>query len=480
MNRRMIAYITGKMLLVEAGLLLLPAITAIVYGEWKDLYTFLLTSFILAVLGFGCTMIKVRTKTIYSREGLLAVAFGWITLSLGGMLPFLISGAIPSFIDALFETVSGFTTTGASILSDVESLSKSMLFWRSFTHWVGGMGVLVFVMAALPLASGGGNIHLMRAESPGPDVSKLVPSSRGTAVRLYAIYIVMTVLEVIILLCLGNPLFDSLTLSFGTAGTGGFAIKNSSLADYSVATQITITVFMTAFGVNFSCYYLLLSRKFKELLKNEELRAYLIILATAIAIITINTQHMYESTGQALNAAAFQASSVMTTTGYATVDFNLWPELSRIVMLALMCIGACVGSTGGGIKVARILILFKESVRQIRRSITPNRIDTVRLNGKPVSESIVTGIVAFFTMHVLLFAISLFLVSFDKMDIVSNITAVIATLNNIGPGLNVVGATGNFGGFSAFSKLVLIFDMLAGRLELLPVFAIFSVRTWRD
>lgn len=480
MNRRMIAYIIGVVMLTSAGLLLLPGVVAVLYREWPQLYAFLLSALVMAVIGFVLTRIRVRKKTVYSREGLVAVAAGWLVLSIGGSLPFLISGEIPSFIDAFFETVSGFTTTGASILRNVEALSWSMLFWRSFTHWIGGMGVLVFVIAALPLASGGGNIHLMRAESPGPDVSKLVPTSRGTALRLYSIYFAITALEVIVLLLCGNDLFDSLTVSFGTAGTGGFAIWNTSMAGANIATQITVTVFMTAFGVNFSCYYLLFSGRFRDFFRNEELRAYLCILLAAILLITVNIRNMYPTFGETLRTAAFQASSVMTTTGYTTVDFNAWPELSRMIMILIMCIGACVGSTGGGIKVARIVILAKEAFRQLKRAITPARVETVRFNGKPVGSAMITGITSFFLLYMMVFVASVLLLSLDTKDTVSNISGVIATLNNIGPGLQIVGAAGNYADYSVLSKLVFIFDMLAGRLEILPILALATRRTWHD
>lgn len=480
MNRKMIAYIIGMVLLAEAALMLPPIIVAVIYKERLPLLAFLISAAVLAVIGFVLTRKKAKKRTIYSREGFISVALAWIVMSLGGTLPFMLSGEIPSFVNAFFETVSGFTTTGASILNDVEALSKSMLFWRSFTHWVGGMGVLVFVIAALPLASGGGNIHLLRAESPGPDVSKLVPSSRGTATRLYSIYFAITAVEVLLLLISGNPLFDALTLSFGTAGTGGFAIKNTSLAEYSAITQVIITVFMAAFGINFSCYYLLLSKKFKEFFKNEELRTYLGIMLVSILLITFNIRGLFDNIGQALRAAAFQASSVMTTTGYTTVDFNSWPELSRMIMILIMCVGACVGSTGGGIKVARVVILIKEGFRQLKRAVFPNRVETLRFNGKPVSGSMVTGITSYFILYMLIFVVSVLALSLDTKDTTSNISGVIATLNNIGPGLEVVGATGNYGGYSAFSKLVFIFDMLAGRLEIIPILAILQPRTWRD
>ena len=478
MNYRMSAYITGVTLLTEAALLLLPALVAIIYGETRPLIAFLITILFLALIGFLLTRIKAQKKTIFTREGLLTVAVGWIALCIGGAMPFVLSGEIPSIVDALFETVSGFTTTGASILTDVEALSKSLIFWRSFTHWVGGMGVLVFVIAAVPLPGGGSNIHLMRAESPGPDVSRLVPSTRGTAFRLYSIYLAMTAIEIVFLLIFGNSLFDSLTLSFGAAGTGGFAIKNDSLAGYNSATQITITIFMAAFGVNFSCYYLLLSKKIKDFFKNEELRAYIGIMAIAIIVITVNIRGAFSGVGEALRAAAFQVSSVMTTTGYTTVDYNLWPELSRMILLLVMCVGACVGSPGGGIKVARIVILAKEGFRQLKKAVSPNRVEAIHFNGRPVSEAMVTGINGFFILYMIIFVVSVLILSLDGKDTVSNISGVIATLNNIGPGLEVVGAVGNYSSYSCLSKLVFIFDMLAGRLEIIPVLALFFRKTW--
>lgn len=479
MNKRMTAHIVGKILLCEAAFLLAPALVALVYAEWIPLRAMLISAAIVAAVGFALSKIPVKTRTIYSREGFVAVALSWIAISLGGSLPFILSGEIPSFVDALFEIVSGFTTTGASILTDVEAMSRSLLFWRSFSHWIGGMGVLVFVMTALPLAGGGGNLHLMRAESPGPDVSKLVPTSRGTAVQLYSIYIAMTVLQYVLMLFAGNDAFDALLITFGTAGTGGFATMNSSLADYNTATQIIVTVFMAAFGINFSCYFLLINRKAKELFRNEELRAYIIIMVAAIVLVTVNIYGVYGSVGESLKHAAFQVSSVMTTTGFATADFNLWPEFSRMVMLLVMCIGACVGSTGGGIKVARVLILVKEAIRRLRSSIVPSRVESVRMNGKPVGESMITGIATYFILYMLIAVASVLVLSLDRMDTVSNISGVIATLNNIGPGLEVVGAVGNYSSYSALSKCVFIFDMLAGRLEILPVLALFSRRTWR-
>jgi trk system potassium uptake protein TrkH len=398
---------------------------------------------------------------------------------LGGALPFVFSGEIPSLVDAFFETVSGFTTTGASILTDVEALSKSNLFWRSFTHWVGGMGVLVFVMMTQSLSSGGGDIHLMRSESTGPSVSKLVPRSRATAKYLYSIYFVITLMEFVLLLIAGNPIFDSMLLSFGTAGTGGFGLLNSSAATYNSATQVIITVFMAAFGVNFGCYYLILTKRAKEAFRNEELRVYLGVMLAAIAVVTVNILGYFDTVWEALKHAAFQVSSVMTTTGFASADFNLWPELSRTVLLTVMIVGGCAGSTGGGMKVSRIIILCKEGYRQMKKSISPNRVEVVRFNGKRVAPELVTSIAGFLILYVLIFVGSLLLVSLDGFDTTSNVTAVIATLNNIGPGLEMVGPTGNYAAYSDFSKLVYVFNMLAGRLEILPLLAACMPRTWR-
>ena len=447
MNRKMVFYIVGMVLMVEAALLLLPIIVALIYHEHHAPKVFIITLFAHILTGFLLTRIRVAKRTIYSREGLVAVAICWVLISVGGALPFWLSREIPRMVDAVFETVSGFTTTGASILTNVEGLSKSMLFWRSLTHWVGGMGVLVFVMAAAPLAGGGSNIHLMRAESPGYDVTKVVPTSRGTALTLYGIYLAITLAEVLFLLLAGNPLYDSLTLSFGTAGTGGFAVRNTSLAEYSSATQNIITVFMTLFGINFSCYYLLLIKKWKSFIRNEELLSYLGILLAAIAVITFSIRGMYATVWDSLKHAAFQVSSVMTTTGYCTTDFDKWPELSRMIMIVVMCIGACVGSTGGGLKVARAIILAKNAHRQLRRTVRPDRVSSVRFNGKPLSESMVSGINSYFALYMILFVLSVLLVSIEGKDTVSNVSAVVATFNNIGPGLNIVGAVGNYSSY---------------------------------
>jgi len=382
MNKRMIAYILGILLLCEAGLLLLPTVVSLIYGE-AVITSFLATIALLAATGLVLIAMKPKDKTIYARHGLVIVSLGWILMSLFGALPFYFSGEIPSYLDAVFEAVSGFTTTGSSILTDVEALSKSMLFWRSFTHWIGGMGVLVFMMAVLPLAGGGGDLHLMKAESPGPNVSKLVPKSSKTARILYGIYLALTVLEILILLFGGMPLFDSVTITFGTAGTGGFGVLNSSIAEYSTFCQGVITVFMVLFGINFNFYFLILCKKFKDAFKSEEVWTYLAIMISAIVVIAINTKDMFTSFSEALHHSAFQVSSVMTTTGFATTDFNQWPELSRIIMLAVMCVGACAGSTGGGLKVSRVIILLK--VQGENSAVFPIR-EALKLSPLTVTE----------------------------------------------------------------------------------------------
>ncbi len=473
MNRRMIAYTLGILLLCEAGLLILPAIVALIYGE-AVIKSFLVTIALLVAVGLTLVAMKPKNKTIYARHGLIIVALCWILMSLFGALPFYFSGEIPSYLDAVFEAVSGFTTTGSSILTDVEALSKSLIFWRSFTHWIGGMGVLVFIMAVLPLAGGGGDLHLMKAESPGPNVSKLVPKSSTTARILYGIYLVMTVIEIIILLIGGMPLFDSLTITFGTAGTGGFGILNSSVASYTPFCQGVITVFMALFGVNFNFYFLILCKKFKDAFKSEEVWTYFAIMFSAIVVIAINVKDMFSSFGEALHHSAFQVSSVMTTTGYTTADFNQWPELSKMILLAVMCVGACAGSTGGGLKVSRVILLLKSARREFRRISHPRSVKIITFDGNRVNDETIRNTFAYFFIYAMIFASSVLVVSLDNFDFTTTITSVIATLNNIGPGLGMVGATGNFSEFSCLSKLVLIADMLLGRLEIFPLLFLFA------
>lgn len=464
----MIAYVLGILLLCEAGLLLLPLAIGFIYSE-PVISSFLITILVLCVAGLVLTRLKPQDKTIFAKDGLFIVALGWIFLSLFGALPFYISGEIPSYLDAVFETVSGFTTTGASILSDVEALSKSMLFWRSFTHWIGGMGVLVFVMAVLPLAGGGGDLHLMRAESPGPSVGKLVPRSNKTARILYGIYLGMTVTQIVLLLIGGMPVFDSITITFGTAGTGGFGILNNSCAGYSPYCQAVITIFMALFGINFNIYFLLLFKKFKDAFKSSELWVYLGIMGSAILAITINIRGHFDSILDAFHHAAFQVSSIMTTTGYSTTDFDKWPEFSKTILVMIMCIGACAGSTGGGFKVSRVILLLKYAKKTIHSYTHPRSVKVITFDKQRVTNETFQGTVAFFIVYVIIFAVSLLIVSADKYDMVTDFTAVAATFNNIGPGLGRVGPTANFGGYSALSKLVFIADMLLGRLEIFPL-----------
>lgn len=471
MNKKMITYVLGILLITEGVLMLLPTVVALCYNE--RVFPFLATAAACAVIGFIMTRFKPNDKSIFSAEGFAIVSLGWILISLFGAVPFFISSEIPNYLDAMFEVVSGFTTTGASILTDVEALSRSMIFWRSFTHWIGGMGALAFIMAVLPLAKGGGDLQLMRAESPGPDVEKLVPKSKSTARILYGIYVIMTIVQILLLRCGGLPFFESITLSFGTAGTGGFAIVNSSIADYSLYTQIIIGVFMMLFGINFNFYFLLFCGKLKSAFKNLEVRSYLGIMGTAILLIAINIRNMFVSFWEALHQSAFQVSSVMTTTGYATTDFDKWPEFSRMILLIVMCIGACAGSTGGGFKVSRIIILAKSAKREIKRLAHPRSVSVVTMDGKRVSDEVVTRTNVFFFTYIVIFIASLLIVSTDKNDMTTNISAVIATLNNIGPGLGKVGPTGNFSVFGWYSKVVFILDMLLGRLEIFPFLLFF-------
>lgn len=477
MNYRIILHTLGWVLNIEAVTMLLPLLCSVLYGESCSV-DFAVCIILCAVLGIALTIKSPGKKAMYAKEGFVGVALSWIFLSVFGALPFFISGYIPNFADAVFETVSGFTTTGASILRDVEALPKGLIFWRSFTHWMGGMGVLVFIVAILPLA-GGNNIYLVKAESPGPSVGKLVPKIRSSAKILYVMYIVLTAIQVILLLCVGLSLFEALTLSFGTAGTGGFGIVNSSIADYSPFVQNTITVFMILFGIDFSLYYMILLGKFREVIRSEELRAYLGIIAAAVIVIIINCGNIFASFGEALRHAAFQVASIITTTGYSTADFDRWPELSKTVLLVLMFIGACAGSTGGGIKVSRIMILFKSFIKEIKIAAHPNSTHRIRMNGRVVEHEVVRGVNAFMAAYICVYVVSLLIVSIDNFDILTNISAIAATLNNIGPGLSKVGPVCNFADFSILSKVVMTLDMLIGRLEIFPILVLFSPYTWR-
>ena len=478
MNYAIVFRLLGDILLCEGALLLLPAVTSAIYGEWFVLAVFLFTACICALLGLLLRQVRASSSIFYMREGFVTTALSWIVISVMGAVPFVLTGAIPDPVEALFETVSGFTTTGASILAEVELLPKGVLFWRSFTHWIGGMGVLVFLLTLLPL-TGGSHINLMKAESPGPQVEKLVPKVQSTAKILYGIYIVLTLVQIVLLLAGGMPLFDSLLTSFGTAGTGGFGIKNDSMAGYSVYSQVIVTIFMILFGVNFNAYFLILLGKFRRAAAMEEVRWYLGIIAASIAVITWNARGFFDSLGQAVQQAAFQVASIITTTGFSTCDFNLWPATSRSVLVLLMFVGACAGSTGGGIKVSRLVILFKTIKKEVRQGLHPQVVAPVRMDGKLIPHETVRATNVFLATYMIVFTLSVLLVSLDGNELPTNFTAVAATLNNIGPGLEMVGPMENFSLFSSPAKLVLIFDMLAGRLELFPILVLFAPDTWR-
>lgn len=476
MNYKMVTYILGWILIFEAIFMTVPIITAVIYNE-NALWYFLGTALICLIIGKLLTFKKRKNTTLYSRDGFVIVSMSWIVISIFGALPMWLSGAIPSFVDALFESVSGFTTTGASILSDVEALPKSVLIWRSFSHWVGGMGVLVFIMAFLPL-SGGHNMYLMKAESTGPSVSKIVPRVKTTALILYSIYFVLTLVQFILLLFGGMTIFQALNTSFSTAGTGGFGFLNTSMGSYSPYIQIVITVFMLLFSVNFSCYYLILIGKFKEAF-NTEFKTFFLIVSSAILIITINITPLFENVWEALRHAGFTVSSLMSSTGFSTVDFDQWPELSKSILVMVMFIGACAGSTGGGIKVSRIIILFKGMAKELETAIHPREVKKIKLDSHIVDHETVRSVNVYMVAYMLVFAASVVAISFDNHGFTTNVTAVTATLNNIGPGLEMVGPTCNFGFFSVPSKLILTFDMLIGRLELFPMLVLFKPSTWK-
>ena len=476
MNYRVISYILGWVLSLEALFLTVSAAVGGLYGE-RTAFSFLYAALICAALGIPAVVRKPRRMTFFMKEGFVTVALCWIVFSIFGALPFVFSGEIPHFTDALFETVSGFTTTGASVVSDVEALSHCTLFWRSFTHWIGGMGVLVFLLAILPLA-GGSQMYLMQAESPGPSVGKLVPKTRHTALILYALYILLSVVEFILLLCGGMSAFDAVNTTFATAGTGGFGIRNSSMADFSPYIQWVVAVFMMLFGINFNLYFLVLIGRGRQALRSEELRTYLGVIAAATVCIVLNTRTAGMRLGDTVRHAFFQVSSIITTTGFATCDFDLWPSLSKCVLVLLMLVGACAGSTGGGIKISRVLILIKRAGEELHKFIFPNSVTKIRLEKKILDREVIHTTSAFLIVYVFIFAVSTLLVSIEGHDLETCFTAVAATFNNIGPGLSIVGPTRNFGFFSDFTKYVLIFDMLAGRLELFPMLILFSPRTW--
>lgn len=481
MNYKMIGRFIGKILLIEAVFMLPAYGISIFQHEVEAARAFLVT--ILMTLFAGGILVGLNRGTrkgFHAREGLVCVGISWIVLGLFGACPFFLSGEIPHYVDALFEIVSGFTTTGASILPEVEPLSMSLLYWRSFSHWLGGMGVLVFLLA---VSSGderskGFTMHILRAESPGPKVGKLVPRMKQTAEILYLLYIVLTVLNVVFLLIGKMPLFDAVCTALGTAGTGGFGIKNDSIAGYSPYLQNVCTVFMLLFGVNFSCYYMLMLRQVKSVFKDEELRLYLGVVVASTALIVLNVRDFYDTIGETVRHAAFQVASIVTTTGFATTDFDLWPTFSKTIIVCLMMLGACAGSTGGGFKCGRALLAFKSLRRSVREIVRPGRVEVVRVNGHAMEEKVLANTNAYLAAYALIIVGSFLLISVDGFSVTTNLTAVLSCFNNIGPGLEAVGPTCNFSGFGLFSKIILIIDMLAGRLEIFPILILFSRTTW--
>ena len=479
MNKRLTFKLIGKVLLVEAALMLVPLAVSLILGG-GDAMSMLISMLVTAVVGGGMALIPTQNDNLRAREGFAVVSFSWLLVSFFGALPFWIHGCIPSLLDAFFETVSGFTTTGATILTDVESLPKGLLFWRSFTHWVGGMGVLVLSLALLP-KMGTRSIYLMRAESPGPSVDKLVPRVGNNAKILYQLYVWLSVLILIALLCTGMNLYDALIHVFGAAGTGGFSNYNASVGAFnSAAVEIIIGVFMALFGVNFSMYYYMLRRNWRVCASNSELRTYVGLVLGASVLIALNIMPQYGGKFfTSLRYSFFQVSSVMTTTGYATADFDVWPQFSRTLLVGLMLVGACAGSTGGGIKVIRVQLLAKGMIREIRRTIHPRSVNTVRLDGRTVDDGMISGVLSFFFAYMSVLVVSTLIISLDGFSFETNLTAVIATLSNIGPGLGMVGPTGNFSAFSDLSKVVLSLCMLIGRLEIFPMLMLLAPSAWR-
>ncbi|NFV12272.1 TrkH family potassium uptake protein [Clostridium sp. FAM 1755] len=473
MNYPIVFKVLGDVIKYEALVMLFPLITSFYYGG-KDANSFMITIGIMLIVGIMMSNIKPKNKTFYAKEGFLSVSICWIVISLFGALPFYISGAIPSFVDCIFETVSGFTTTGATILTEVESLPRGILFWRSFTHWIGGMGILIFTLALMP-SIGGTTIHLLKAESPGPTPGKIVPRIKQTAKIMYLIYIVMTIVQIILLLIAGMPFYDTLIHAFGTAGTGGFSSMNSSVGAYNnVYIEVIITVFMLLFGINFNVYFQLIGGNIKQAFKNEEVRYYIGMVFIAMIIIAFNIKGMYGgSLKEGFRQSSFQVASIVTTTGYATTNFDLWPTLSKSILALLMITGCCAGSTGGGIKTVRIVLLFKAMKREINRIIHPRMVNSVKLDGKVVDDEIISQVGLFVFAYVSIIIIAVLLVSVDGMDIETTLSSVLATIGNIGPGFKLVGPIGNFSSYSPFSKIVFSFCMLAGRLEIYPMLVMF-------
>ncbi len=495
MNYTVIRKILGKLMIFLSGLMLLPLIVCIAYQEELINYlAFLIPSALLASIGILFNFSKNKDTNMVAREGLIIAGLSWLTLSLFGCLPFIISGEIPNFFDAFFEIVSGFTTTGASVVNDVESLSKSILFWRSFSHWIGGMGILVLILAIIPESKDGSSMHILRAESPGPEVGKLVSKMRVTSRILYLIYIVLTCI-CILFLWLGPDkkmdFFNSLVYSLGTAGTGGFSIDASGFAGYTSYSQYVVAIFMIIFGINFSMFYLILIGNIKDVFKNEELRWYLAIVAIAVVLITINTVSIYDTVEETFRHAFFQVASIISTTGYASTNYSYlveingaiviggWPVFSQTLIFIIMFFGACAGSTAGGLKITRINVLVKSMVKKIKNVVNPRKVEVLLIDEKPASNKTVEVIQNFFVLYIMIFLLCSLIISIDGFDLITNLSASLSCISNIGPGLNVVGPFGSFSGYSSFSKLVLSLEMIAGRLELFPILVLFSPRTWR-
>ncbi len=478
MNRRMVIRMVGQIIKLVGAVMVLPLIVSAIYEEWNCIIAFSITILVSLVIGFAMTLIcKPSNKVIYSREGFVIVSLSWLMLSLIGCVPFLLTREIPGFFDAFFETVSGFTTTGSSILRDVESMSHGLLFWRSFTHWLGGMGVLVLIMAIIPTDSGRA-MHILRAEMPGPIVGKLVPKIKDTAKILYLIYLVLTVVEACFLLFGGMPLFDSIVLSLGTAGTGGFGVHGDSIASYNPYLQWVITAFMILFGINFNLYYLLLLRKFSIVVRNTELWLYFIMILVSSGIITYSIYPMYNNFGDAARHSVFQVAAIMSTTGYASADFNLWPEFAKAVIFVLLFVGGCAGSTAGGFKLSRLMLLFKLIQRDVKKMLHPRSVATVRLEGKPIDNATLNGVSSYFAIYFVMIIAVFLIISFEPFDFQTNFTAAVTCFNNVGPGFGNIGPMNGFADYSDFSKLVLSIAMLFGRLEIYPLLLAFYPKTW--
>lgn len=478
MNYRIVLYILGKVIIFLGLFLMLPFIVALVYGEKAGIY-FLIPAICAILIGLAVSYKKPNDRRFYAREGFVVVALSWIIMSIVGAIPFFISGEIPNMIDAVFEIASGFTTTGASILGRVEDLSNCMLFWRSFSHWIGGMGVIVFIMAIIPMA-GGNNMHLLRAESSGSNVGKLVPKMKQTALILYGIYMTLTVIMFVCLAISGMPVFENICTTVGTAGTGGFGIVSDSIGSCTDAQQWIITIFMFIFGINFSFYYLLIFKKIGQALKMEEVRWYFILYITAVVLVAINIVDVIGNTGDAIRHSAFQVSSLMTTTGFSTIDYEVWPSFSKGILFLVMFLGGCAGSTAGGIKISRFIIGFKSLAKEVKKLIHPQRVKITKMDGKAISDDTTRMVCIYFLVYVVIYAFSFLIISVDNFDFETNFTAVAATLNNIGPGFGGVGPTDNFALFSPLSKIVLTLDMLIGRLEIFPMLLLFMPSTWKN